>query len=1423
MAISISASSSQSTNAAANQSTVNGSGSMTLTVGSWSGLQQYGRVYIGDTYYDSAGYTSMSQGGSWSWSASRTYNHDANSGYRGDVGVSVSHWVSGTTYHQGSATAATQGAIDYDRSANSPYYNNITRTSPTNIYVTYARTGSVNGPTTYVLERATDAGMSQNYTTFGEGNQTVDSTTNYYYRMYAYGTEGGNKYSGVYGPYYGVPTAPTNVVGTASSSVSGRITVSWNVPSATNGGITNYYVYRGGTYIGQTGNANTSYIDDGLTKGTSYSYTVVAYNAAGASVTSSASTATQAPGTPYAPTLSTAVASTDTFGKVSLSWTAPSTAVGTMQNYYMYAVFGGVIEKTVSTGTNVTSGVITGLDERKVYTFYVRGRNQFSVDNGTPGDQSNTIDRKSPGPPSAPTALSSSAPFFPPGTIDLSWTAPSDVGTEGGTITGYNIYLAGNPTPVKSIYGTGTTTTVEDLIPATSYTFQIRARNAIADIVGTFSDLSNSTTATAQGEPNAPVGLTVVSDPIVAGRLILTWEPPVGYNTGFRVYTGADVLVANIAVPRLEIDGLTPNTSYSYKVRARNPLTDLTGSPGGPASATVAGVVGASSTQTVPSISVSNTTNNTFVGTHSLISTTATTMSYAKTASNIPFASVPTNGGSTVNNTNTNLNGPYTVTVVGTQATSTELTYPRAGADIPANTSTPSGTMYNNTNVVFNGNYEVLAFPAPDPVLKTVSYSKVGTNISSRVASGPITNNSNAVYNGEYVVSDVTETTITYPKSNLNIAESDAFGIVYNKTNQDIFNGTFTLTDTPDHKTVEYSTGDLTYGENLITNPSFETVQTGATILRTNLVSNPNFETNVTGWSGSSASIARSSDRAYSGSHSGLVTPGSTSGSVSISSTTVSGQVYTASVWVYATEATSLRMTVDSPATNGTTVAVTADTWTRLSVSFTANTTTTAVGIQTVGTTQPFYVDAVLLEQTSELRPFFDGGTTDALGWDYGWSGTANASTSTAKGGVTTVRTNYYTNPSFEADTVGTWTNEGTGSITVSKDTSVFRVGTASAKFVCSSGMRALSPKMAVDQAGIFDGSLRYQASVWVKGEAGKGIILKVYGYNNSTKLIETTVNVNTTGAWQQASATLTIGGASVNFISIVVSNNTLFDTAHTFNIDSVVLTPQNTYAVNSAFDGSYAPAGDYVYAWEGTAHASRSFEYAPNVVGAGGVYAAVFQSSEWHDTGNTSLKIVPNGSSNSSGAVIGTYDSGSGTWGPVAGMVPGKTYTVSAKIRLANVQTGPLSFYARTLQLSYYTSEYATVSVLSNQAPNVAGVTHTLTAKITIPADAGAVLPIYIYNGMYPGENSHMYVDSVLLIEGDYTGTYFDGDTDATATTWPVVYSWAGTPHASTSIREVGGTLPSVGAELVLPYGEAARVNSKAQLQIQYRSGWIG
>ena len=218
---------------------------------------------------------------------------------------------------------ASIGLQNYDRSAKTPYYDNITRTSATNIYVTYARTGSYNGPTTYVLERATNAAMTENYITFGEGNQTVDANTAYYYRMYAYGDEGSAKYSGVYGPYWGQPTPPQSPSASTNVNTSGAVNVWWTAPSNTQSGIDYYHIYRNGvsgvgTYVGQwnSGTPPTSsapFYDNGAIPRSSNTYYIYAHTPqywSNVSTVSNSALAASVPSAPGTPTVSLKVGRT---------------------------------------------------------------------------------------------------------------------------------------------------------------------------------------------------------------------------------------------------------------------------------------------------------------------------------------------------------------------------------------------------------------------------------------------------------------------------------------------------------------------------------------------------------------------------------------------------------------------------------------------------------------------------------------------------------------------------------------------------------------------------------------------------------------------------------------------------------------------------------------------------------------------------------------------------------------------------------------------------------------------------------------------------------------------------------------------------------------------------------------------------------
>ena len=78
------------------------------------------------------------------------------------------------------------------------------------------------------------------------------------------------------------PSAPANLVGTPPNSTSANL--SWSA-STDNVGVAGYNIFRNGTQIGSS--ATTSFTDAAVVAGTSYNYTVTAYDAAGNQSTAS--------------------------------------------------------------------------------------------------------------------------------------------------------------------------------------------------------------------------------------------------------------------------------------------------------------------------------------------------------------------------------------------------------------------------------------------------------------------------------------------------------------------------------------------------------------------------------------------------------------------------------------------------------------------------------------------------------------------------------------------------------------------------------------------------------------------------------------------------------------------------------------------------------------------------------------------------------------------------------------------------------------------------------------------------------------------------------------------------------------------------------------------------------------------------------
>ena len=131
------------------------------------------------------------------------------------------------------------------------------------------------------------------------------------------------------------PSAPTNVTASAGNALA---IVTWTV-STNNGGsaITSYSVTSSpGNFQATTTNGSTTTVTvSGLTNGTSYTFTVVATNAAGPSAASSASTSIIPSFTvPSAPTNVTALVAN---AQATINWIAPTNDGGLpITSYYWY-------------------------------------------------------------------------------------------------------------------------------------------------------------------------------------------------------------------------------------------------------------------------------------------------------------------------------------------------------------------------------------------------------------------------------------------------------------------------------------------------------------------------------------------------------------------------------------------------------------------------------------------------------------------------------------------------------------------------------------------------------------------------------------------------------------------------------------------------------------------------------------------------------------------------------------------------------------------------------------------------------------------------------------------------------------------------------------------------------------------------------
>ncbi len=336
-----------------------------------------------------------------------------------------------------------------------------------------------------------------------------------------------------------LPT-PTGLTATAVSPT--QINLSWTLPS-NSAAVTGYFIYRNGMNVASS--TTTSFSDTSLKASSTYSYILMAYDAAGnhadMSVSASATTLDVPDTTP--PKVPTGLMGTPvSASQINLTWTTSTDNVA-VAGYKIYRDGSQV-------GTSATASFNdTGLTASTTYSYSVSAYD--ATGNGSAQSSAVSVTtRATTTAPSVPTNLTATAVSTTQ--INLAWSASTDV----AGVSGYNIYR--NSTKV----GTTTTTSYNDtgLNASTAYTYSVSAYDA----VGNASAQSSSVSATT---PAAPVnGVCGPSNGTV------TTTPPSGLCS---VGSASPSILSGAGPWSWSCQGSNGGTNASCSASSANPTTEI--------------------------------------------------------------------------------------------------------------------------------------------------------------------------------------------------------------------------------------------------------------------------------------------------------------------------------------------------------------------------------------------------------------------------------------------------------------------------------------------------------------------------------------------------------------------------------------------------------------------------------------------------------------------------------------------------------------------------------------------------------------------------------------------------------------------------------------------------------------------------------
>jgi len=364
-------------------------------------------------------------------------------------------------------------------------------------------------------------------------------------------------YTSLVSPPYQTPSIPTGLAGGSASPTTTAI--NWNA-STDNVGVAGYYVSRNGSPVGTT--ANIYYLDSGLTNGTTYTYTIEAFdlggNVSASSLPLNVTTKDTTPPNRHGEFLQL----------VTLSWSAATDNVGMGS----YLVFWGPSPATLTqfgrTPATVTTYSSYPLNCGTTYYYGVE-----AVDtSGNTSSMSTVISISTPDPPSPPNGLAATATSV--AQVRLTWSAAASGGLP---VNYYHVYRGMSPTGLSQIViDPQTSFTDSSLSPSTTYYYAIEA----ADAGGDLSSMSAVVSATTPALPAAPTNLAAT--PASSSTLNLTWSAgvsgglPINYFHVFRGTTPANFTQLVIS-PQLSYWDVTvtAGATYYYGVESADSAGDL--------------------------------------------------------------------------------------------------------------------------------------------------------------------------------------------------------------------------------------------------------------------------------------------------------------------------------------------------------------------------------------------------------------------------------------------------------------------------------------------------------------------------------------------------------------------------------------------------------------------------------------------------------------------------------------------------------------------------------------------------------------------------------------------------------------------------------------------------------------------------------